>query len=131
MGVVPGPKKPVNFDSFLWPLVQELLQLALRVHAYDAATESFFPLRAYLVLVFGDIPAISMVTRMKGHNGYRPCRMCNITGVRIPDARQPTHYVPLDRYNHPHIRNNPDAIQNYDTARLPLRTDAEFRQQAN
>jgi len=26
--VIPGPKKPVDVDSFLWPLIKELLQLA-------------------------------------------------------------------------------------------------------
>lgn len=130
IGVVPGPKKPVDFDSFLWPLVQELLQLEIGVHAYDALTNSFFPLRAYLIVVFGDIPAISMVTRMKGHNGYRPCRMCNITGVGIPDSRQTTLYVPLDRSQHPRAQ-NADEIPTYDPANLPLRTDSEFRAQAN
>ncbi len=130
VGVVPGPKKPTDFDSFLWPLVQELLQLALGVHAYDSLSDTFFPLRAYLILVFGDIPAMSMVMRMKGHNGYRPCRMCNIDGVRIPGSRQPTHYVPLDRSTHPDIRANAAATNTFDPTHLPLRTDAEFRQHA-
>ena len=30
-GVIPGPKKPGDLDSFLWLLVQELLQLELGV----------------------------------------------------------------------------------------------------
>ena len=32
---IPGPKKPADMDSFLWPLVQELLQLEIGVSAFD------------------------------------------------------------------------------------------------
>lgn len=131
LGVIPGPKKPVDFDSFLWPLVQELLRLEVGVHAYDALTDSYFPLRAYLILVFGDIPAISMVMRMKGHNGLCPCRMCEIHGLRPPDTRRPTHYVPLDRSRHPGVRASPSSIQSYDPAALPLRTHEQFMKQAH
>jgi len=31
LGVIPGPKKPVDVDSFLWPLIKELLRLAAGV----------------------------------------------------------------------------------------------------
>ena len=131
IGVIPGPKKPTNFDLFLWPLVQELLQLEVGVHTYNSLTDVFFALRAYLILVFGDIPAISMVMRMKGHNGSCPCRMCEIRGVRIPDSRNPIHYVPLDRARHPDLASQPDAIPSYDPKRLPLRTHSKFIDQAN
>ena len=104
LGVIPGPKKPVDFDSFIWPLVQELLRLAVGIHAYDKLTDTFFPLRAYLILVFGDIPAISMVMSMKGHNGICPCRMCMIRGIRVPNSRNPIHYVPLDGSRHPDVQ---------------------------
>ena len=33
--VVPGPYKPQDFDSFLWPFVKELLKLAAGFKAYD------------------------------------------------------------------------------------------------
>lgn len=127
LGVIPGPKKPIDLDSFLWPAVIEFLRLELGVHAYDILSDEFFILRAFLILVFGDIPAISLVMQMKGHNGFRPCRMCNIHGVRIPHARQPTHYVPLDRSQYPASANR----ANYDPSRLPCRTHDEFLQQAN
>jgi hypothetical protein len=35
-------------DSFLWPVVQELLQLEIRVEAFDALLRSIFILHAYL-----------------------------------------------------------------------------------
>lgn len=129
LGVIPGPKKPVDFDSFLWPAIQEFLRLAVGVHAFDALTDEFFALRAYLILVFGDIPAISMVMRMKGHNGFCPCRMCNIHGIRPPDSRHTTHYVPLDRTHHP-AASSPSFVKRYDPLALPLRTHNEFMHNA-
>ena len=77
IGNIPGPKKPSDLDSFLWPLIQELLQLEMGVSAFDAISNSVFLLHAYLA-VFGDIPAVSMIMRMKGHNAILPCRMCEI-----------------------------------------------------
>ena len=86
VGVIPGPKKPHDMDSFLWPLVTELLKLAAGVVAFDALSQSLFLLRAHLILVCGDIPAISLLMSIKGHNAFCPCRMCTITGVTIPQS---------------------------------------------
>ncbi|KAI5821735.1 hypothetical protein K523DRAFT_219293, partial [Schizophyllum commune Tattone D] len=86
-----------------------------------------FILRAYLILLFGDIPAMSMVMRMKGHNGFSPCRMCNITGLRIPNKpKSTTHYIPLHRSNHPAVRKDPHAIHIYSGGDLPLRSHDEI-----
>jgi len=73
VATVPGPKKPWDMDSFCWPLVQELIQLELGVKAFDAISQALFLLHAYLILVFGDIPAMALIMRMKGQNGISPC----------------------------------------------------------
>ena len=52
------PKKPLDLDSFLWPVVQELLQLGIRVSAFEALLQMTFTLCAYLIVIFGDIPAV-------------------------------------------------------------------------
>jgi hypothetical protein len=122
--VIPGPKKPSDFDSFLWPLVQELLQLEIGVSAFNEITKDVFLLHAYLIVVFGDIPAISMIMRMKGHNAISPCRMCTIKGVRIPSLQVTTHYVPLCRDGFP------DSQEQYDPCALPLRNHMSFMEQA-
>jgi hypothetical protein len=31
LGIIPGPKKPVDYDSFLWPFLQELFRLTVGV----------------------------------------------------------------------------------------------------
>ena len=130
IGVIPGPKKPKDFDSFLWPLIEELLELSSGVRAFDVTTETLFTLRAFLILVFGDMPAISMVMRMKGHNGLTPCRMCLIKAIQIPGSKGTTHYVPLDRSHHPDVRQSPTEIRKYDSTNLPLRTHAQFMDHA-
>jgi hypothetical protein len=78
LGIIPGPKKPIDMDSFLRPLVEEMVQLAAGVTAFDSISHSAFVLCAYIIVVFGDIPAVSLLMRMKGHNGQVPCRFCNI-----------------------------------------------------
>ena len=81
-------------------------------------------LHAYLIVVFGDIPAISMIMRMKGHNGISPCRMCKIQGIRIPSSWITTHYVPLNRDHFSGV--NPG----YQAHSLPLRNHDTFLNQA-
>jgi hypothetical protein len=130
LGVIPGPNKPKDFDSFVWPAFEEFMRLQYGVRAFDVLADEFFVLRAYLLLVFGDIPAISMVMRMTGHNGFSPCRMCKILGVRIPNSGNTVHYVPLDRSSHPTVRESESAIAIYDAAALPLRTDEVMLRQA-
>ncbi|KAJ2920000.1 hypothetical protein MD484_g408, partial [Candolleomyces efflorescens] len=130
IGVIPGPKKPKDFDSFYWPAIEELMKLARGIRCLDRARLEHFWLRAYLILCFGDIPAISMIMRIKGHNGLVPCRMCKIEGLRIPNSRNPVHYIPLDRSKHPSTRANPSAIKVYDPHSLPRRTHEEFVAQA-
>jgi hypothetical protein len=100
------------------------------VRAFDTLADEFFVLRAYLLLVFGDIPAMSMVMRMTGHNGFSPCRMCNILGVRIPNSDNNVYYVPLDRSFHPTVTDSNTTIAVYDAANLPLRRETEMLRQA-
>jgi len=128
LGVIPGPNKPVDADSFLWLVVQEFFRLGVGVRAFDILSSKLFSLRAYLIIAFGDIPAMSMIMRMKGHNGFSPCRMCEIVGLRIPNSRATTHYVPLNRAGHPQV--HADDVETYDPEHLPLRTHSGFLTQA-
>jgi hypothetical protein len=145
VGVIPGPKKPQDFDSFLWPLVDELLRLELGVDGFDAHAQRPVRLRTYLLLVFGDIPAVSMAMKMKGHNGICPCRFCKIRGVRVPGDTHSPHYVPLNREHHPaaQVRDGEErvfillmlsqaghSIPVYNARDLPKRTHDSFLAQA-
>ena len=95
-GIIPGPKSVKDVNSFLIPLYDELAQLSEGVgDTLDLTAKEFFVLRAYLIILFGDIPAISKLMMMKGHNGYCPCRYCGIKGMRNPGEK--VNYVPLHR----------------------------------
>ena len=85
-----------DVDSFLVPLYDELAQLSEGVGGVlDLTAHERFILCAYLILLFGDIPAISKLLMMKGHNGYSPCRYCEIKGIRNPGEK--ANYFPLHR----------------------------------
>ncbi|KAJ7191153.1 hypothetical protein GGX14DRAFT_381456 [Mycena pura] len=79
-----------------------------------------FLLRAYLIRVFGDMPAMAKLMRMKGPNGLHPCRECNIEGIRDVAGGGKTYYVPIHRPGG-HL---------YDLWHLPRRTHDEFVEQA-
>ncbi|KAF5342809.1 hypothetical protein D9758_013364 [Tetrapyrgos nigripes] len=128
VGVIPGPKKPKDTDSFAWPLTEELLKLSRGVCTFDVVDQKLFALHAYLIILFGDIPAMSLLARLVGHNGIHPCRMCNIRGICPPGGR--TNYVPLDRSRHPSVHNDPSQIQSYDPSNFPMRNHEEMKRQA-
>ena len=129
LGVIPGPKKPIDIDSFEWPMMEELSQLQLGVRAYDVIAQKFFVLHAYLILVFGDILAVSMLMSMKGHNRFSPCHMCKITSVAMPNSHGNTLYVPLDCSQHPSVIKSSSSIHSYNPCNLPLCSGEEMLQQ--
>lgn len=131
VGVIPGPKKPHDPDSFLWALVEELLMLAIGIAVFDVTLAAMFLLRVFLIILGGDIPAMTMIMHMKGHNAYSSCRMCNIHGVQIPDSTAKVYYIPLDRSRHPSVMRGDNEPACYDPLALPLRTHEEFISQAN
>ena len=127
LSVIPGPKKPKDIISFLYSLVEELFMLSEGVRAFDANTENIFTLRAFLIMAFGDILAVSFLMQMKGHNGISPCRCCNIEGVRAAGedgSSCKVYYVLLDRLQLPNPRQ--DENLSYDPRHLPMRTHEEF-----
>jgi Transposase family tnp2 len=131
LGIILGPKKPVNMDSFLWPLVEEMLELVAGVIAFDLLSLSAFVLHAYIIIVFGDIPAVLLLMQMKGHNGLVPCCFCKIQGLKVPSPRATTHYVPLHQANHPTVQVITDSstITVYNSAALPYHSHKEIHAQ--
>jgi hypothetical protein len=93
LGTIPGPQQPKDFNSFLYPLVEEFLELAEGVSVYDTTSEAMFDLHAYIITAFGDIPAISKLMSIKGHNAFALCRCCLIRRSLAPGTT--TYYVPL------------------------------------
>ncbi|KAJ7728044.1 hypothetical protein B0H16DRAFT_1734811 [Mycena metata] len=94
------PEIRFQLENAMWRAAQG-------VRAYDFYKDQVFSLHAYLILGFGDIPAIAKLLKMKGHNSQCPCRMCSIVGIQAPNNRL---YVPLSR---------PEG-ESYDPLNLPL-----------
>ena len=113
------PKVVKDMDSFLYPLYRELEKLAKGIATLDIRSAELFLLRAFLILVFGDMPAVAKVMQMKGHNGFCPCRFCEIHGVCHPPGN--VYYVPLARFN---------GDESYDPTALQKRTHERFLNQA-
>jgi hypothetical protein len=109
--VIPSPKAVRDLDSFLYPLYCELEQLARGITSLDIRSKELFLLCVFLILIFGDMPAVAKAMRMKGHNGFCPCRFCEIHGVHYPGKS--VYYVPLMRF---------DGQESYDAGALKKRT---------
>ena len=95
LGVIPGPSSPKSLDSFFIPFIEECKALARGVQTFDASIRQCFQLHAYLIAAFGDMPAISKLLCLKGHNGYCPCRCCLLRGERNRAKSGLTYYSPL------------------------------------
>jgi len=115
LGVIPGPQAPKDLESFLLPFEDECILLAKGVPTYHCIQESVFSLHAYDLFPQGDIIAIEKLLKIKGHNGFSPCRSCNIQGVRAPNAR--IYYVPLME---------PNETATWDAEKLPLRKHEDW-----
>ncbi|KEP45893.1 transposase family Tnp2 protein, partial [Rhizoctonia solani 123E] len=142
-GVIPGPHSPKDLNSFLQPLIDELIELARGVEAVDVVNEQIFSLRAHIIAAFGDLPAMAKLMEFIGHNGRFPCRLCNIMSIPGRTAKDATHlYCPLHRsddtgvdpYNLP-LRTHQECLDNgynvlrapNDTARANLATECGIK----
>ena len=130
-GSIPGQFKLKDADSFAYPMVIKLLEFLAGVPTFDVEQDELFLLHAYLIATFGDIPVISMILHMKGHNGIFPCCICLIKGICVPNTWNTTHYVPLYHANHPVVLTGDNAeVAVYASANLPLCTHEQFLDQA-
>ncbi len=79
VGVIPGPHEPkLNINSFLEPLIKELLELWDGV-VMETARNVKVLVRAALLCVACDIPAARKVCGFVGHGAYRGCSKCLLT----------------------------------------------------
>ncbi|CAG8480506.1 413_t:CDS:2 [Racocetra fulgida] len=63
------------------------------VSCYDELMQEMFTLRVHIVSVSGDIPALSKVMCVSGHNAYSGCRYCYFSGMYSEKSRHV--YFPL------------------------------------
>jgi len=101
----------------LW---RELIILAQGVSTYDHVNHQYFLLRAFLILIIGDMLAIAHIMDMKGHIGKSPCRACWVTGKRdrtndISKIHYPVHTDSNHQVQHniQDLLNNPHTHQSF------------------
>jgi hypothetical protein len=98
LALIPGPSTPKDFDLFLNPIVEEFIELAHSIPAFDASMSKVFTMHAFPTTIFGDMLAICKVMRFNGSNGECPCRECLIIGVLLWCQHYFPHTMPS---NHP------------------------------
>lgn len=95
--VIPGPNKPKNVDSFLFPGLYHLAAVQREgLQIWDAAERRQFRSRLYLLLVTADSPAMAYMNGLVGHTGMNMCRLyCGREGRHKPNLG--TYYPALLR----------------------------------
>ncbi|KAG8729114.1 hypothetical protein FRC10_004283 [Ceratobasidium sp. 414] len=95
-------KRRRHLNSYLAPLLDELLLLqdgveSIKVPPAGAANDMGIQivLHAFLIMLFGDIPAVTKLLALKGHNAKLPCRTCYMQGVLYRYPRTSVYYLPL------------------------------------
>ena len=114
LGIIPGPHEPWDLNSFLYWIRDELRLLSIGILTWDVAEQEWFLLRAYILFIIGDMPAIATIMCIKGHNGYCPCRACYIIASCGPHDK--TLYPALTRPDQQRI-NVEDLVGNGNNTR--------------
>jgi hypothetical protein len=77
VGFTPGPNNPKDLDSFLWPLIEEMLNLHKGIEmVWNAGLEEYFTLHAYIMIVTADMPGREKLMKMKGKYLLQVCGGC-------------------------------------------------------
>ncbi len=136
--IIPG--EPKDFNSFLRPIIDELkilqgkfniysIEFKFIIHIYliilitegvsiyDALLKETFILRCHVVMWTGDMPAISKLMCMSGHNAYLGCRFCYLRGMYSEKSRHVYHPCSMPRNSN---------ISDINPEDLPNRTEYNF-----
>ena len=123
-GIIPGPEKPKNLDSFLFPGLAHVSALQREgLHIWDGYNRRRALAFIFLLLVLADAVAMAELSGSVGHHGRKGCRLlCGFVGRN--KIRGPHYYPALLRPNgfenhrtslHPDVDINelpdPDPVQ--------------------
>jgi len=123
-GFIPGPNKPKNVDSFLFPGIHHLAALqAEGLPIWNARTDSRYLSDIYLIFTTADGPGLVYWNGMVGQSGKNGCRMyCGTISRRKTNGK---HYYPAllkPRDRCPRGSDHPDI----DVFKLPLGGCGEY-----
>jgi hypothetical protein len=85
-GVIPGPERPANLDSFLFPGMAHLSALQSEgLPIWDAYHQRRAVSFLFLLLVLADTIAMTQLSGSVGHHGRKGCRLlCGLVGRQGP-----------------------------------------------
>lgn len=110
-GFIPGPKKPKNLDSFLFPGLYHLVAIQKEgLSIWNAATNLSFRSQLFLGLDTADGPAMAYLSGLVGHHGKYRCCLYRPTPSRhktngphyYPTLLKPMDYT-MPGCNHPDL----------------------------
>ena len=123
--IIPGPNKPKNTDSFMYPGLHHVAALQKEgFRIWDASRRITKPSRPWIFLVTADAVGASLLHGGVGHHGKKGCREgCARIGRRKPGG---SHYYAAclkpDNYNEDGCNHGDD-----EPANLPVRSPAEYQ----
>ncbi|KAJ9111247.1 hypothetical protein QFC22_006547 [Naganishia vaughanmartiniae] len=83
--------RKLDMDSFLWPLIEDLRKLAtagVKARRWEGGRLVDYLMRAHLIVISGDMPAISKLMNFKSIGAIFPCRWCKMRAIRPGEAGQ-------------------------------------------
>ena len=125
-GVIPGPEKPGDIDSFLFPGLAHLVALQREgLPIWDAYRRRRAISFLFLLLVLADSVAMARLSGSVGHHGRKGCRLlCGFIGRNKVEG---THYYPAllrpNGFETHETSSHPDA----DICALPIPNPMEYR----
>jgi hypothetical protein len=92
-GFIPGPHKPKNVDSFLFPGMHHACALSKEgMNNWDAYQDRIFLSKVFPLLGAADGPGLTYLNGLTGHSGAYGCRLyCPVKGRRKDGGN---HYYP-------------------------------------
>jgi hypothetical protein len=76
-----GPKKPSDIHTFLFPIYEELVELATDGLAVQCGNDSFLA-KVHLLTFTGDLPAVADLANHSSYMSKYGCRICTVAGMR-------------------------------------------------
>ncbi|KAE8212137.1 hypothetical protein CF327_g4184 [Tilletia walkeri] len=129
--IIPGPRNPIDMDSFLWPVMEESACAARGFWIWDGGKKEWFLWKAWLVAACADQPGSSKMSKMTGTTGAAACRMCKMKANYLPSKakQQVGGYYPLRTVGKDLNKRNaqrPDEYRAQDVCSTLLRDDDTY-----
>jgi hypothetical protein len=123
-GFIPGPNKPKNVDSFLFPGIHHLSALQNDgLSIWDAGRNEVFVSQPFFALATADGPGMTYLDGLVGHSGAYGCRLyCPLKGRHKPGGG---HYYPALLKPHGYDVEGCDHVD-VDAAHLPGTSASEY-----